>query len=170
METYLPWIESTFLVHRLPAWSRNAGTKVVHRPKIHVCDSALGAAILGKDASALDRRNEPMTGPLLTSFAIAEIAKQLTWAQTSARLHHFRDRDGVEIDAVIEAADGRVVGIEVKASTVPRPEDAGPLRVLRDRLDHAGDQFVAGVVLHTGERRVPLGDRLVGLPLADLWT
>lgn len=36
VETYLPWIESTFLVHRLPAWSRNAGTKVVHRPKIHV--------------------------------------------------------------------------------------------------------------------------------------
>lgn len=169
-EAYLAWIESTFLVHRLPAWSRSAGTKVVHRPKLHVCDSALGAAILGKDAAALDRRNEPMTGPLVESFAIAEIAKQLTWSQTSARLHHFRDRDGVEVDAVIEAADGRVVGVETKASTVPRPEDATPLRILRDRVDRTGSDFVAGVVLHTGDRRVRLGDRLYGLPLADLWT
>jgi hypothetical protein len=169
-EAYLPWIESTFLVHRLPAWSRSAGTKVVHRPKMHVCDTGLGAAVVGKDAAALDRRNEPMTGPLFESFAIAEIAKQLTWSETSARLHHFRDRDGVEVDAVIEAADGRVVGVEVKASTVPRPEDATPLRVLRDRLDRAGGEFTAGIVLHTGDRRARLGDRLVGLPLADLWT
>ncbi len=170
VEAYLPWIESTFLVHRLPAWSRNAGAKVVHRPKIHVCDSALAAAILGKDADALNRRDEPMTGPLLESFAVAEIAKQLTWAATSARLHHFRDRDGVEVDAVIEASDGRVVGVEVKASSVSRLADARPLHILRDRIDRAGGQFVAGVVLHTGERRVRLGDRLVGLPLADLWT
>lgn len=169
-EAYLAWIESTFLVHRLPAWSRSAGTKVVHRPKLHVGDSALGAAIVGKDAAALDRLNESMTGPLVESFAIAEIAKQLTWSQSSARLHHFRDRDGVEVDGVIEAADGRVVGVEIKASTVPRPEDATPLRILRNRLDRAGSDVIAGVVLHTGDRRVRLGDRLYGLPLADLWT
>jgi hypothetical protein len=169
-ESYLAWIESTFLVHRLPAWSRSAGTKVVHRPKLHVCDSALGAAIVGKDAAALDRRHEPMTGPLVESFAIAEIAKQLTWSQTSARLHHFRDRDGVEVDAVIEATDGRVVGVEIKASTVARPEDATPLRILRARLDRAGSDFVAGIVFHTGDRRLRLDDRLYGLPLADLWT
>jgi uncharacterized protein len=155
---------------RLPARSRDASTKVVHRPKIHVCDTALGAAIVGKDAAALDHRNEPMTGPLLESFAIAELAKQLTWSETPARMHHFRDRDGVEIDAVIESSDGRVIGVEIKASTVPRPEDAAPLRTLRDRLDRAGAQFVVGVVLHTGDRRVRLGDRLIGLPLADLWT
>ena len=45
-----------------------------------------------------------------------------------------------------------------------------PMRRLRDRLDQVGDDFVAGVVLHDGDRRVALGDRLVGLPLADLWT
>ena len=71
---------------------------------------------------------------------------------------------------VLEAPDGRVVAVEVKASTVARPPDAAPMARLRDRLDGVGDDFVAGVVLHTGDRRVALGDRLVGLPLADLWT
>lgn len=44
------------------------------------------------------------------------------------------------------------------------------MATLRDKLDRVGADFVVGVVFHTGDRRVPLGDRLVGLPIADLWT
>ena len=169
-ETYEPWIETTFLVHRLPAWSRKVASKIVRRPKLHACDTGLAAAIIGKGPETLARLNDPSVGPLVESFAIAEIAKQLTWSDTSARLHHLRDRDGLEIDALLEAADGRVVAVEVKASTVPRTDDAAPMARLRDKLDTVGGDFVAGVVLHTGNRRVALGNRLVGLPIADLWT
>ncbi len=169
-EAYEPWIETTFLVHRVPAWSRNVAAKVVHRPKLHVCDTGLAAAVLGKDPSSLGRLTDTSVGPLVESFAIGELAKQLTWSETSARLHHFRDRGGLEIDAVIEAADGRIVAVEVKSTTVPRSLDAGPMAVVRDRLERVGQDFVAGIVLHTGTRRVTLGDRLVGLPIADVWT
>jgi len=169
-ESYEPWIETTFLVHRLPAWSRNVASKVVRRPKLHVCDTGLAAAVIGKGPEALARLNDPSVGPLVESFAIAEIAKQLTWADISARLHHLRDRGGLEVDAIIETSDGRVLAVEVKASTVARPSDAAPMARLRDKLDLVGDDFTAGVVLHTGDRRVTLGDRLVGLPLADVWT
>lgn len=169
-EVYEPWIETTFLVHRVPAWSRKVASKIVRRPKLHVCDTGLAAAVLGKGHDALARPNDPSVGPLVESFAIAEIAKQLTWSKTSARLHHLRDRDGLEVDAIIESSDGRVAAVEVKASTVPRPGDAAPMASLRDRLDRVGDDFVVGVVFHTGDRRVVLGDRLVGLPIADLWT
>jgi uncharacterized protein len=169
-EVYEPWIETTFLVHRLPAWGRNVTARAVQRPKLHATDTGLAAAVLGKDPAALARLNDPSVGPLVESFAIAEIAKQLTFAELSARLHHLRDRDGNEIDAVIEAADGRVVAIEVKAATLARADDAATMARLRDRLDAVGGDFVAGVVLHTGDRRVGLGDRLAGLPIADLWT
>jgi hypothetical protein len=107
---------------------------------------------------------------LIESFAVAELAKQLTWSQVSARIHHFRDRTGSEIDSIVEASDGRIVAIEITASTVPRVEDAAAMAALRQRLDRVGTDFVAGVVLHTGNRRVRLGDRIVGLPIADLWT
>lgn len=169
-ETYEPWIETTFLVHRLPAWSRKVASKVVRRPKLHVCDAGLAAAIIGKGPDALARLNDTSIGPLVESFVTAELAKQLTWSDVSARLHHFRDRDGLEVDAILEAADARVVAVETKASTVPRAQDAAPMGSLRDKLDRIGDDFVTGIVLHTGDRRVPLGDRLVGLPIADLWT
>lgn len=49
-------------------------------------------------------------------------------------------------------------------------EDFRWLGRVRDRLDLVGDDFVRGVVFHTGERRLSFGDRLVALPIADLWT
>jgi len=71
---------------------------------------------------------------------------------------------------VLESADGRVVAVETKASSTAHVEDFRWLAFLRDRIDRADGEFVAGVVLHTGERRLPFGDRLVALPAADLWT
>lgn len=70
----------------------------------------------------------------------------------------------------MEAADGRVVAVEIKSTSTPRPEDFRWLEFLRDRVDRAGGEFLVGVVLHTGERRLPFGDRMVALPASDMWT
>ncbi|MGQ0845568.1 MAG: ATP-binding protein [Sporichthyaceae bacterium] len=167
---YLPWLQTVFLVHHVPAWSRNLTAKVVKRPKIHMVDTGVAANLLGRRPEALRHPTEPATGPLFESFVVNEIAKQLTWSGTAARLFHFRDRDGTEVDAVLEADDGRVVAVETKATSTPRPEDFRGLAKLRDAVDRAGGQFVGGVLLHTGPRRLPFGERLVALPAADLWT
>lgn len=170
VSSYEPWLETVFLVHRAPAWSRNLTAKVVRRPKMYMTDTGLAAALLAKSPAALARLDEPAAGPLLETLVANELAKQLTWSSTPARIHHFRDSGGAEVDAVLEADDGRVVAVEVKASRTPRVEDARWMAMLRDRLDRIGDDFTVGVVLHTGTHRVSLGDRLVALPIADLWT
>jgi hypothetical protein len=167
---YVSWLETVFLVHRVPAFSRNLTAKVVRRPKLYLTDTGVAGALLGKDAAAVQRPTDPAAGALFETFAANEIAKQLTWCQTPARLFHFRDSDGAEVDLVIEADDGRVAAIEVKATSTPRPEDFRWLAYLRDRLDSAQGEFTAGVVLHTGQRRLRFGDRLVALPASDLWS
>lgn len=169
-DTYRAWLETVFLVHRVPAWSRNLSAKVVHRPKLHIVDTGLAAGLLGKDASALSRPTEPMIGALFESFVATELAKQLGWTDAPARLHHYRDSDGVEVDLVLEADDGSVCAIEVKASPNPRPADIRGLEALRDRLDRVGNDFLCGVLLHTGERRFTMADRIVALPIADIWS
>ncbi len=70
------------------------------------------------------------------------------------------------MDAVLEAADGRVVGIEVKAGATVRTEDLTGLRHLAARL---GPRFVAGYLLYTGQQTLPFGDRLRALPIDALW-
>jgi uncharacterized protein len=168
-ETYEPWIERVFLVSRVPGWGRGLTSKVVYRPKIYMADTGLAAALLGRDAVALAHPTEPTAGPLIETLAASELTRQLAWSAVDARLHHMRDNDGHEADLVLESDDGRIVGIEVKATATPRIDAFRGLTFLRDRLDRAGVPFIAGVVVHTGSKRLTFGDRLAAIPLSDLW-
>ena len=84
-------------------------------------------------------------------------------------LYHYRDRDrdGYEVDAVLEHAAGDVVAIEVKAAETVRSEDFRGIRHLARRL---GDHLIAGIVLYTGAQTLPFGQRLRALPISALWT
>lgn len=166
LRRYLPLLETLYLHHRVPAWSRNVTAKVVRRPKLHMVDSGLAASLLGVDPAGLARPDAAIAGPLLATFVAGELARQLTWSDTAATLSHWRDRDGREVDLVLEADDGRVAGIEVKAAIDVDSRDFAGLRTLRDRL---GDRFVAGLVVHCGDRVRSFGDRLSAAPVASVW-
>jgi hypothetical protein len=78
-----------------------------------------------------------------------ELARQLSWAEERGDLYHYRTKDKLEVDAVIETPDGRVTAVEVKAGATVRTDDLAGLRNLASRL---GDRFVAGYVLYTGQQ------------------
>jgi predicted AAA+ superfamily ATPase len=80
--------------------------------------------------------------------------------------YHFRDRDGAEVDLVLEADDGRVVALEVKASATADRDDFRWLGKLRAKL---GEDFVHGMVLYCGSQPHAFGDRLSAVPLSYLW-
>ncbi|MGQ0777795.1 MAG: DUF4143 domain-containing protein, partial [Pseudonocardiales bacterium] len=50
---------------------------------------------------------DPAGGPLFETFVANEIAKQLTWCETPARLFHFRDSDGAEVGCRVRNCIGR---------------------------------------------------------------
>ena len=169
-ERYLSWLTTVFLVHRVPMWTRNLSTKAGKTAKLYVTDSGLTAHLANKDPTALSRPTDTSVGGIVETFVVNEVSKQLTWNDTGARRHHYRDHRGAEIDLILEAPDGRIVAIEVKAAVSPRASAARWLAWLRDHLDHIGNDFVHGYVLHLGPNRVSLGDRLTLLPLEALWT
>jgi hypothetical protein len=74
-------------------------------------------------------------------------------------------RARAEGDLVLETPTGQVVGIEVKASSTPRPKDFRGLHRLAQRV---GDDFVAGYVLHTGNRTLPAGCKMRSVPISAL--
>ncbi|WP_028926973.1 ATP-binding protein [Pseudonocardia acaciae] len=162
---YLGLLDEVFLIKRIPAWSRNISSRAVGTPKLAFVDSGVAANLLGVDARSLTRPGAPF-GQLLEAFVLMELARQLTWARRRVELFHYRTKDGTEVDAVLEDRRGRVVGIEVKASSTVRAEDFRGLRHLADRL---GDDFVAGYVLYTGGQTLPFGPRLRAVPVAALW-
>jgi predicted AAA+ superfamily ATPase len=103
---------------------------------------------------------------MIETFVLMELARQLTWSSERVRLDHYRTKDKVEVDAVLETPDGRVVAIEVKAGATVRAEDLAGLRHLAQRL---GPRLVAGYVLYTGQQTLPFGDRVRALPIDALW-
>jgi uncharacterized protein len=170
ISSYLGLLETVFLIRYLPAWSRNQAARVIRRPKLHLTDTGLAAHLLGVDADGLAARVAPSRGALVESFIVNELAKQASWSPFPVRLHHWRVSQGPEIDLVAERGNGRVVGIEAKATDAIRQDDFKGLAALRDHLDQAGDDFVHGFVLYTGPRPLSFGDRLTALPVSVLWT
>lgn len=162
---YLSLLEEVFLIKRIPAWSRNPSRRATAIPKLAFVDSGVAANLLAADARNLVRPGSPI-GPLLESFVLMEIARQLTWSDERAELSHYRTKDGVEVDAVLENRQGRVVAIEVKAAATVRAED---FRGLRHLIERVGDDVVVGIVLYTGSETLPFGPRLRAVPISALW-
>jgi uncharacterized protein len=166
MSGYLARLETAFLLRLVPAWSTNLSAKVVRRPKLFVADVGLAAHLQGATTSSLTRSGPAGLGPLLETLVATELIRQLSWADTPAALGHFRDRSGIEVDLILEHSDGRIVGVEVKATSSPRAEDLRGLRFLAERL---GERFAYGCVLTLAPEATPFGKQLALLPISTLW-
>jgi uncharacterized protein len=166
--SYVALLEALFLLTRIPAFATSATTRAKKHPKVILTDSGLAAHLSGMAAATFGPSGEPgLAGALFESFVIAEIAKQATWNERAVDLFHFRDRNGAEIDLVIQdRRTGVVSGIEIKLTSSPRPADARHLAGLRDRL---GDRFAVGLLVHTGPRSLRLGERLWAVPVTALY-
>lgn len=162
---YIALLESIFLLDVLPPWHSNRLKRLVKTPKIHVGDTGVACFLLGLDAKGLATDRKAF-GNLLETFVFQELRRQASWHASAVRFHHFRDRDGYEVDVVLERAASEIAGIEVKASSTVIRQDFRGLRKLRLA---AGERFTAGVVLYDGETSVGFGDGFYAVPIRRLW-
>ncbi len=162
---YVSLLEAAMLVRMVPAFAGDLARRVVKSPKVAVIDTGLAAALAGLDESRL--QSEPVQfGRLAETFAINELQRQAGWSEARVRLMHARTAGGREVDVVMEAADGRIVGIEIKAGKTVGAGDLAGLKTLRDAV---GNRFVQGIVLHTGDTSVPFARDLWAVPIDALW-
>ena len=135
-------LERVFLLEHLPPWHTNRLSGLIKSPKLHVGDTGVATALLGLDSTAL-LKDRSLLGQLLETFVFQELRRQAGWRESVFAFHHFRDKDGVEVDIVIERGVHEVAGIEIKAAATVREADFRGLRKLQAA---SGDRFTAGVV------------------------
>lgn len=164
VDRWLSLLEQMFVVRRVQAWHRNDLKRLVKAPKLHFLDSGLLAALRRVNADDLwaDRGK---LGSMLEGFVYSEISKLASQSPEPVSITHYRDRDQVEVDFVLERA-GRIVGIEVKAAVTVMPRDFQGLKRLQDAT---GKAFACGIVLHDGERIQRTGERRLAMPISQLW-
>lgn len=163
-EKYIGILEKLFLVRRLPAWGRNELSRLVKTPKLHFLDAGLHSALVRANADLL-RNERNRFGPILESWVFGELLKIASLAPGQWFLSHYRDKDQVEVDFVLESPLRSIIGIEVKASATVTAGDFKGLRRLRE---HCKDAFVSGIVLYDGPSALPFGDGLWAVPLGWL--
>lgn len=162
---YLTLLEQVFLLERLLPWHSNRLSRLIKTPKLHFGDTGLACALLGLNARAL-AADRSLLGLLLETFVFQELRRQASWRDEPLRFFHFRDKDGAEVDIVIECGARLLAGVEVKASATVTKSDFRGLRKLKKA---AGRRFTSGVVLYDGEICASFGEGFYAVPIRALW-
>ncbi len=162
---YVTLLERVFLLELLPPWHSNRLSRLIKTPKLHLGDTGLACSLLGLDPAALVK-DRPVLGNLLETFVFQELRRQASWREAPIIFHHFRDKDGAEVDIVLERSGHELAGIEVKAAATVTSADFRGLRKLKEA---AGGRFAAGVVLYDGEVSASFGEKLHAVPIRLLW-
>ncbi len=162
---YVTLLERVFLIDVLAPWHSNRLSRLVKTPKLHVGDTGLACALLGVNAADLTS-DRSLLGQLLETFVFQELRRQASWHEEPIAFYHFRDKDGAEVDVVLERGVREIAGVEVKAAATVTPADFRGLRKLREA---AGRRFTQGVVLYDGETSASFGDGLFAIPIRRLW-
>ena len=166
LRRYIQLLHSLFLLHSIQPWSRNLGKRLTKSPKVYFVDTGILLHTLSFDEQRLEEMPS-ILGGAAENFVINELCKQASWNDRRIKIFYCRFSDNrSEIDIILENERGKVVGIEVKTSETPRPDDFKHFKQLKEMI---GDDFLRGIVLYSGKDKVPFGKNNWAVPISDLW-
>jgi len=110
---YLDALTRVFVIEEQPAWAPHLRSKVRLRthPKWQFIDPSLAAAALGAGPKALLSDLNTL-GLLFESLCIRDL--RVLSQPLGGTVYHYRDENGLEVDAIVELNDGRWAAFEVK--------------------------------------------------------
>ena len=149
-KAWLSVLETGFVAFRLPAFHANLRKRLVKMPKLYFYDSGLVCWLLGiRQLEQL--RSHPLRGPIFETWVVSETRKHRSNLGLTGGLWFYRDRNGAEVDLVIDRTDGLAL-VEAKSSTTPSSSLFGGARRARRHFEplsrpcdvavvYGGDQF-----------------------------
>lgn len=148
---YLAALERLMVVEDQPAWAPHlrSRSRVREAAKRHFVDPSLAVAALRATPERL-LEDLNLFGFLFESLVIRDLR---VYAQAlDAEVLHYRDNTGLEVDAIVEAPDGRWAAFEVKLGPGLVDEGAASLRKLAGRIDtrRCGEPAALVVIVGTG--------------------
>ena len=145
---WLSILEASFLVFSLAPWSVNIGKRLVKSPKIYFYDVGLACWLLGiKTVEQL--QHHPLRGALFENLVVLEVLKSLRHQGLRNPLYFFRDSNGLEIDLLLDHADGLQL-VEIKAS---QTVSAALFKNLRTVSTLLGDRVKTQHLIYGGAER-----------------
>ena len=131
---YLNALRRIFVVEDLPAWSPAMRSKTTIRtsPKRHFIDPSIAAAVLRVSPDGL-LQDFNTFGLLFESMCVRDL--RVYAHAIDGEVFHYRDKSGLEADAVVHLKDGRWGAVEVKMGAREIETAAENLKVLRNKVN-----------------------------------
>lgn len=151
VESYLDALRRLMVVEDQPAWGVHLRTTHTLRKasKLHFVDPSLAVAAMRSGPERLVQ-DLNLLGLLFESMVVRDLR---VYAQaTDADVLHYRDSDGLEVDVIVEARDGRWAAFEVKLGFYQVEEAAANLHKFVKRIDtdRCGPPAALGVIIGSG--------------------
>ncbi len=163
IKAWLSILEATYQIIVLRPYHTNIGKRLVKTPKVFFFDVGTLCHLVGlKDPT--HAAAGPMGDAIFKTAVLSEIVRTLTHRGIQPQIYFWRTVGGSEIDFIVNTDHG-LIPIEVKLSATPRPAMASTIRVFQRDL---GETALPGYVVHPGDIRLPLGQRVTAIPFADL--
>ncbi len=139
LHDYLRVLGRLFLIEDQPSWKPQLRSRVrlAATPKRHLADPSLAVAALGATPQRLLGPEIELAGFLFESQAIHDLRIYAQPHRAEVRFYH--DNKGLEIDAIVEAADGRWLAAEIKLGHNRVDEAARNLLALKEKLSPAAN-------------------------------
>lgn len=150
VQSYISALEKIFVLEDMPAWNPNLRSKSAIRTSDtrHFVDPSIAAAALGIGPAGLIKDLETF-GLLFESMCVRDF--RVYADALDGDVFHFRDRTGLECDAVLHLRDGRYGLIEVKLGGNRLIEEgAANLIKLADKIDTATMSKPSFLMVATG--------------------
>ena len=132
--TYINALRRIFVIEDLPAWTPAMRSKTTIRTssKRHFVDPSIAAAVLRATPDNL-LHDFNTFGLLFESLCIRDLR---VYSQSlDGDVFHYRDKNGLEADAIICLKDGRWGAVEVKMGTKEIESAAEKLKILRNKIN-----------------------------------
>lgn len=150
LSDYIKALKKLYVVEDLQAWSPKLRSKTVIRTSVkrEFIDPSIAAAQF--HASSADLLQDFNTfGLLFEALCIRDLR---IYAQSlDGEVYHYRDKSGLEVDAIIHLRDGRWCAIEVKLGATRIDEGAGHLLEFQQKVDTDVMHAPAFLMILTGE-------------------
>lgn len=133
--SWLSVMETSYIIHRLPAWRTNIRKQVVKAPKLHFFDSGLVCYLLGiREPEQL--RLHPLRGAIFESWVVSEIYKSCVHSGLQPSLFHYREARGPEIDLLMEHGEELEL-VEIKSGATTNSDFFKNLKRFSDRMKNS---------------------------------
>jgi len=150
VRAWLSILETSYIIHRLPAWHTNIRKQVIKAPKLHFFDSGLACYLLGIHEPA-QLRHHPQRGAIFESWVVSELYKAQVHDGKRPSMFHYRESRGPEIDLLIDQGEC-LHAIEIKSGATASSNFFKHFQFLPERMKNTGlPSVIKNHVIYGGE-------------------